>query len=463
LPEKSLRRRVRDGVFWLTAVKIGGQLISWSITIYVMRLLSPSDYGLMAMAGVYIGFVALFNEVGLGAAIVQKKNLDIEDRSNIHWTMLLVNLGLYALSFFLAPLVAAFYSEPRVTNVIRVLSIVLVVRALGLVSNSMLSRELGFKRQSQAALLGNLSGAVSALWFARSGLGVWSLVYGNIINEVVTNLLLFLFYPWKPNLSFSLVKVKDSIHFGSKVAVARLLWYLSSNIDLLIAGKILGKTHLGYYTMAQVSFPVFSKVQDNAALLTRYYLKIVNVGAFVSFPVCWGIFLVAESAVPLFLSEKWMPSILPLQILSTVTAFRAIRLFNAPLETAVGRPEITIRNFMIIIPVLGISFFVGSSYGLKGLAYSWLAFPFVSLITTSITLKLIGLSLYAYLKEIRHPVLATLFMVFAVLLGQKGILVNYGLVPQLAGSVGLGVGSYLLYYTIFYREIFREARDLLRP
>jgi O-antigen/teichoic acid export membrane protein len=469
---------VLDGVFWLTMVKVFGQVISWTITVYVIRILSPNDYGLMAMAGVYLGFIILFNEVGLSAAIIQKKDLNQEDRSNICWAVLSINLALYAFCFLSAPLVAAFYNEPRVADVIRVASIVFVIRGLGLVSNGMLAREMVFNRQSQAELIGNASGAVATLWLAMEGFGVWSLVYGNIITEIVANILVFVFYPWKPDFSFSLSKVKDLIHYGSKVAVARFFWYLSSNMDLLIAGKVLGKTQLGYYaiavqlamipldkmvsTISQVAFPAFSKVQGDPALLRRYYLKIVNVVAFASFPVCWGIFLVAESVVPLFLSDKWLPSILPLQILSMVTSFRAIHIVNAPLEMAVGRPGITIRNFMIITSVLALSFFIGSSYGLEGLAYSWLVFPVVFLITTSFTLKLIGLSFAAYFKELRHPFFGTGFMVLAVLLGQKLVLVNHGLVAHAAGSAALGLASYLLYYVLFNREMFAEAKGMLK-
>jgi O-antigen/teichoic acid export membrane protein len=250
-------------------------------------------------------------------------------------------------------------------------------------------------------------------------------------------------------------------------------------MDLLIAGKILGKTQLGYYaiavqlalmpldkimgsTVSQVGFPAFSKVQDDPVTLRRYYLKIVNLLAFVSFPVCWGIFLVADSAVPLFLSEKWLPAILPLQILSMVTAFRSIHLINAPLEMAVGRPEVTIRNFAIITLVLAVSFFVGSSYGLEGLAYSWLVFPVVFLITTSVTLRLIGLSLGAYLRELKHPFIGTGFMVLAVLLSQKLVLVHHGLVVEVVGTVTLGLISYVLYYSLFNREMFAEARRMLK-
>ena len=479
LPETSLGRRILDGVVWLTVVRVVGQVLSWTITIYVVRILSPSDYGLMAMAGAYMSFVVLFNELGLSAAIIQRRELDRQDLSNVAWAVLAINVALYALSYAAAPLIAAFYNEPRVAAVVRVAAIMFIVRSIGVVPSNMLSRELMFNRQSQAELIANASGAVATLSLALKGFGVWSLVYGTIIVELVRTLFCFMLYPWKPEFTFSLSRVKDMVGFGWKVAVARFIWYLYANMDLLIAGKILGKTQLGYYaiavqlalmpldrfmgsTVSQVGFPAFSKVQDDPATVRRYYLKIVNLLAFVSFPVCWGIFLVADSAVRLFLSEKWLPAVLPLQILSVVAAFRSIHLINAPLEMAVGRPEVTIGNFALIVLVLAVSFFVGSSYGLEGLAYSWLVFPVVLLVTTSITLSLIDLSLGAYLKQLWHPFMGTGFMVLAVTLSQRLVLDHHGLAARLVGTVILGLVCYVVYYFLFNREMLKEARGMLK-
>ena len=477
MPEKSLRRRVLEGVFWLTVVKVFGQVFSWAITIYVIRILSPNDYGLMAMAGVYVGFITLFSELGLNAAVIQRKDLSREDLSHIAWAVLYINLALFALTFFLAPLVAVYYNEPRVTDVIRVASIVFIFRSLGFAPSNMLVRELMLNRTSQAELIANASGAVATLLLAMQGLGVWSLVFGTLVVELVRTLFCYVFYPWRPELSFSFSRVRDMVYFGSKVAVSRLIWYLSSNIDFLIAGRILGKTQLGYYAialqfalipldkmvsiMSRVAFPAFSKVHD-PVLLRRYYVKFVSIVAFASFPACWGIFLIADSAVPLFLSEKWLPVIMPMQIVSMVTALRAIHTMNTPLEVAVGRPDVTIRNCTVNLLVMALSFYVGSSYGLEGLAYSWLIFPAVFVITTSFTLRLLGVSFAAYAKELKHPFLGTGFMVLAALLGQKTFLANVGLVMHFSGTVVLGIASYLLYYALFNREMFVEVRNLVR-
>ena len=296
--------------------------------------------------------------------------------------------------------------------------------------------------------------------------------------EGIANLLLILFYPWRPAFAFSFSRVKRLVEFGAKVAVARLFWYFSSNMDLLIAGKVLGRTQVGYYavavqfalipldklvsTIAQVAFPAFSKVQDDTVLLRRYYLKIANLVSFVTFPVCWGIFLVAESAVPLLLSDKWQPVVLPLQILSMVTPLRALHILNTPLETALARPGVTIGNFAIIIVVLSASFFLGSAYGLEGLAYSWLVFPVVFLITTSITLRLVKLPLLDYFKELRHPFLGTAFMVIAVLTVQSAVLAGRSHATHAAGTVAVGVLAYFLYFALFDRAMFTEARRILR-
>jgi O-antigen/teichoic acid export membrane protein len=183
-------------VYWLTAVKIFSQVISWAITIYVMRILSPSDYGLMAMAWVYIGFIALFNEVGLGAAIVQGKSLSQDDLSSICWGVFAINLGLCLFAILSAPLVAHFYQEPRVADVLRVASIAFIIRGVSLVPNSILARELAFRKQSQADLIANVSGAIATLWLATKGFGVWSLVCGVLVQDITRAMRWFCFERW---------------------------------------------------------------------------------------------------------------------------------------------------------------------------------------------------------------------------------------------------------------------------
>ena len=476
--EKSLRRRVLDGIVWLTALRVFGQAISWTITVYVVRILSPQDYGLMAMSGLYVSFIALFNEVGLGTLIVQRKNLTQEDISSIGSAILVFNASLYVLSFLLAPIVAFLFNEPRLVEIIRVSSAALIIQSVGIVSYNLLSRQMAFDRRSQAEMIGALLGALSVLWLAIHGFGVWSLVFGNIVIDCVKNSLFVFFCPWRPKFAISPRKIKELLPFGSKVVLARFFWYFASRIDFMIAGRVLGKTQLGHYAIAlqfasipldkiasiitQIALPAFSQVQDDHVALRRVFLKIVKFLAIISFPIFWGIFLLADYAIPLLLSDKWSDVILPLQILCVISGFRAIESMNAPLAFAIGRPDITMVNNLLMGAVLGLSFFIGSMYGLNGLAYSWLIFPAISLITTWISARLVGITLTEYVKQLKHPFLGTVFMVVVVFLAQNLVLSALSPVAHVVVAGTLGVGFYFLYQLLLNRLIFVEARDILK-
>ena len=475
----SLKSRVVNAAFWLGITKLLGQVLSWILTIYVVRLLSPEDYGLMGMASIFIAFIILFNELGLGSAIIHKKSLAENDISNIFWLVFLLNACLYLLSFMLAPFIAGFFNEPRLIAIIRVIAINMVISSLGFISYNMLTKDLTFSRRSQAEFIGNLAGGISMLLFAMNGFGVWSLVYGSIILTAATNLLFNLYYPWKPKLSFSFSKIKEMFNFGLKVAIARLLWYVYSNSDFLIAGKLLGKTALGYYSLAfqfasipldkmvslvtQVAFPAFSEIREDAERLKSFFLKIIRFIAFATFPLFCGIFLIADDAVIFFLTEKWRPIIIPLKVLCIVSTLRAINAVNVPLVVAKGKPNIAMISNLIFAAILPIAFYLGSFYGLTGFSYSWLiVFPFLFLITTYISLKTIGLSMMEYFKELRHVFAGSLFMTASVIIVQKTFLAGLGHLDRIIGASLTGAAAYLLYYFIFNREMLAEVRAVLK-
>ncbi|MFZ3064379.1 MAG: MOP flippase family protein [Nitrospirota bacterium] len=476
----SLKSRVVNAVLWLGITKLLGQVLSWVITIYVVRILAPEDYGLMGMAGVFIGFVILFNELGLGSAIIHKKKLAEDDISNIFWLVFLLNVALYLLSFFLlSPLIAGFFNEPRLIAIIRVIAINMIISSFGFISYNMLTKDLIFSRRSQAEFIGNLSGGIATFLFAMNGFGVWSLVYGSIILTAVTNLLFYIYYPWRPGFSFSFSKIKEMFNFGLKVAIARFLWYVYTNSDSLMAGKLLGKTALGYYSLAfqfasipldkivslvtQIAFPAFSEIQDDAERLKSYFVKIIRFIAFITFPLFCGIFLVADDAVILFLTEKWRPIIIPLKVLCIVSTLRAVNAMNIPLALAKGRGNIAIFSNLLFATALPLGFYIGSFYGLDGFAYSWLiVFPFLFAALTVITLNIINLSIAEYSKAIMHPATATVLMVVSVLLLKEFALRDVNKIISILGTMTLSVSAYFIYFLLFNSEILSEIKTIFR-
>ena len=476
-PPAGLRRKVVSAVFWVGATKLTGQIISWFITVYVARLLSPDDYGLLGMSFVVIGFVTLFNEFGLGSVIIHNKTISKED---LHpYTLCnLINAALYAAAWLTAPLMAVWFGEPELTALLRIIALSLLINAMGFAHSNMLAKELQFRRSSIAEFAGNLAGGIATLLFALYGYGVWSLVYGNLFLTTVKNVAFFICHPWLPGLNMNVFRIKAMLNFGSKVAASRLLWYVYSNADFLIAGKLLGKTLLGFYSLAfqfasipldkivsmltQIAYPGFCEVQNDNVLMRRYFLKTIRLTAFVTFPLFIGMFVVADDAVRVFLTEKWAPVILPLQILCVVSTLRAINAMNAPLVVAKGRPGLSMLNNLIFAAVLPVAFYIGSFYGLEGFSYAWLiVFPIIFLISASISIATIELRMIEYLKTLTHPLFATVFMAGAVMV-IKYAAGDIDRLPRLVVSCLVGAIAYGLYYLIVNRAIFDEVRAMLR-
>jgi O-antigen/teichoic acid export membrane protein len=476
----ALRQRFISGVFWLAATKALGQAITWGITIVVVRLLAPSDYGLMGMAVLFTSFLLLFNELGLGAAIIRYPALGANQLSDLRWAILAVNVALCVLVMALAPAVAAYFHEPRLTTILRTLGALFVVQGFGVPSACLLQREMSFKRKSQAELIGNLGGGLATLGGAAAGLGVWSLVNGYLVQQVVMNVLYWIYRPVPFTRQFSFANVRQFVNFGVQVASSKILWYGSSNADFLVVGRLLGATQLGYYSLAfqfsslpldkivsvvtQVAFPSFSALQNDGSTLRRYYLKLVSLVALATFPMFMGLFLVADSGVRLALTDKWVAIIFPLQILCVVSCLRAIETLNTPLLLARGRSGIVLFNNVLQVVVLPAGFLIGARYGLGGVAIAWLlAWPVLFAVVTYQTIGVAGLKVKDYLGALLHPVTGSAVMVALVLLAQNRFLQMAAPSVQVAATCGLGVVFYALYHLAFNRAGIREVIGTFMP
>jgi len=475
----TLKSRIASGVFWIGLTKILGQTISWLITIFVVRILTPEDYGLMGMAVLFTSLLQLFNELGLGTAIVQKENISQEELSSIHWAIIIINACIYLFVVIFSPVISNFFSEPKLTSLIQILGISFLINAFGLTSSYMLMKNLSFKKRSQAELFGNILGAISTFLFAINNFGVWSLVYGYLIQETIKNIFYILYCNNNILYKFSFNNIKKMILFGLKIMFSRILWYISSNADFMIAGKYLGKTLFGYYTLAfqfasipidkivtivtQVALPSFSEIQDDLASLQRYYLKMVNIIAFVTFPLFLGLFLVADSGVILFLTEKWRPMIIPMKILCIVSCLRAIGTLNAPLVVAKGKPNILLANCLLQAIILPYAFYLGAKFGLNGLSFAWLlTYPFLHLIITFQTLQLLQVSFWQYVKEMKHGIFGTAIMVLVCTVVKYGLLLGKTNTVNFFVITCAGMTIYLLYSVLFNREIISEVVGIIK-
>lgn len=426
-----IRDRVLNAIKWSASTKLLGQIITWGTTIYVIRLLRPEDYGLMALAFLFINFLLMLKELGLGAVLVQKEELEDQLVRKVFGFLLSANFLLFLVLLLLAPIIADFFDEPRLILLVRVLSLQFLIMAFEIVPMALLERELNLRKKSLAQLFGQIVGGVVSLSFALAGYGVWSLVYGALADSLVRTIGMNIAYPFLKLPIFSFKGMKESISFGGFVTGERVMWYLYNQADILIIGKLLGKDLLGIYSVAMhlsslimhktgeviytVSFPAFSKVQRDKKKVGEYFLKAVRILGILVFPIFFGMSAIAQEIVTVLLGEKWIETIIVLEILCLVMPLRMISNLLPPMLQGIGKPNLSLYNLTIAIIVMPIAFIVGSHWGLIGVSLSWvIAFPFVLLIMLRKSLWMIELRVVDVVTVTIGPFIISAIMLFAI-------------------------------------------------
>lgn len=407
----------------LAAARFALQVVTWIVTLVVIRLLSPEDYGLMAIAGVFLGFFALINDVGLSAALVQRQKTDPALEARIFGAMILLNGALYGVVFLGAPLAALAFDEVALIDVLRFAALQLLLNPLITLPDAKLRRAMNFGAKSRIEFVAGLAGAVATLGLALGGYGVWALVYGSLILAGVRALMGVLAVKGVPWPSFDMKGVGAALGFGSYVTADRLAWFLFSQADIMIAGRLLGKEAVGLYAVAMqiaalpmqklsglmndVGFAAFARLQTDLVQLRAQTVQATRLVAFFAFPVFFGISAVAPEAVSVLLGEKWagaeiliaaMCLIFPLRMAATV-------LSNALL--GVGAARLTAMFGLVGLLIMPMAFYVGAQQGgIYGVALAWpLAYPLHFAIVAIVACRHLQLPLFDYLKTLATPCL----------------------------------------------------------
>lgn len=476
-----IRGKVVSALRWSAASRSLGQLVSWVITIVVIRLLSPGDYGLMAMAMVVVSFLVLLNTLGLDAVLVQQKELHEQTRRQVFGVVIIVNVFMFALVFLGAEYVAALYGEPALMPVMQVLSVQFLLLIFETLPQSSLERDIDFARRSIVDLVTLVIGSLTTLVLALAGEGVWALVWGAVATNATRMIGLNLIRPSLLWPSFSLRGMGRHFSFGSFVSFDRGLWFLFSESDKFIGGKILGNHLLGYYAVASqlasmpihkisgllnsVAFPAFSRVHAEGGneAVGGYLLKATRLLGIVAFPVFLGISCTAEPLIGLLLGSKWLPAAPLLQLMGLVMPFRLLSNVFPPLLWGVGHPRTSASNFLIAALLMPVAFFIGTRWGVVGLAYAWLLmYPVVFIVTAARTCAMVAVSLSDYSRQILRPLAAGLAMYAAVMWAAS---VAYGAPGDWTYLVQLVVTGALVYagtMLVVDRAGLRETLELIR-
>ncbi len=454
-----LRTRAIKSTAWYAGTRLWVQAVSWAVTLGVARLLTPQDYGLFAMALTVIGFLELFQEAGLGVAIVQRQDLTRPELNGIFWVVSTISLCLAIVTFAGAGLAANFYAEPRLLWITRLLGFSFLLNSLGMVPYNLLTMEIDFRRRSLAEAYGVLASAGVSIGLAYLEYGVWALVGGYLVRSAVRNAAMSVFCRWAPGLRMSFSRMNEVLKFGLLISGAGGLWELSAIANNAIVGRFLGGQALGLYSMAQVlamsthklfggmvnqvSLPVFSKLQRDDEGLRSYLLKIMKYLAMVSLPLQVGMVLVAHDLVLVLLSEKWLAMVRLCQLFAVGGIFYALFLPCGSLLTGRGRGGTIFTVSAAAAVVMTIALVIGAQFGLAAVAIAWLVvFAPVRLAGLALSFREVNLRLKAYLETISSPLLATVAMTIVVLLVGHVLPEKVGAVARLALAVTAGVLTY---------------------
>jgi teichuronic acid exporter len=482
----SLKQAMLSGARWTLFARIGLQLITWPITLVVMRLLEPADYGLFAMAMLVSGFITLFSELGMGVALVQAPEVTPEQQRAAASVLLLLNGAIALAIIAVAPLVALVFREPEVTLVMWVLTAELLVSAWAMVPMAMLERALRFREISIAQMAGGIAGAAATLTAAWIDVDVWALVAGALTGATVRTALCVYFHgrlvlPGRLEMAALRPMVKVSSH----VIAVRALWYWSGQADQLVLGRMLHTSALGLYNVAaqlamlpagkamevvnRVTLPVLSRLQDDAAGVRHTYGRLVGLLALYGMGMCWGLAAVAPEFVELVLGRKWLGAAVPLALLSGVAPLRMLCAFNNTVVTACGKPEAATRELLLASVLLPAAVGLGAWVdGLRGASLAWLmAYPAVYLVSVHLTARAIHLHRRDVLSMVWRPLLAGLVMLGVVALLRQGLGPGVPVAWRLAGGIVVGGLAYLATIWLLARALVVDTRelvlDILRP
>jgi O-antigen/teichoic acid export membrane protein len=373
---------------WIAFQNLGKQVTDLGVFLILAKLLSPVEFGIVAMAGSLIVLINVLCELGLGDALVQRQDLDADHLDAAFWTAL-ISAGTCALTIYLlAPSIASIYGQPDVEYILRALTPLFLFQGLTVVPQAVLQRSFGFRQLALRSLLGSVIGGSVALLGAKHGAGAWSLVGQQLSVAAVSVLGLWCFSSWRPRRSFKGSRAKELLAFGRSVIGARVLNVAASKLDDFIVGLFLGPVALGVYSVAcrmllaleqlfcqgidTIALAAFSRASGDLPEMRRLFSAATKAAAVLAAPVFCGVAILAPEIIRATLGERWIVSAPVLQILLLAGFIHALMHFNHAVFKACDQPHLSVRVAAYSTGLNFITLMLAVRYGVVAVAVSYL-------------------------------------------------------------------------------------------
>ena len=399
MSENNLRARAKTGVLWGTVERFGTQGVQFLFSLILARLLSPSDYGIIAMPLIFLTIAQVFIDSGFANALIRKPDLRDEDLSTALYFSIIVGLFFYLLLYFTSPLIAEFYNTPILADILKVTALTTLFTPLCTVQQAILTKNVNFKVQARISIIGALVGGILGVGMALKGYGVWSLAVSQALTAFIRTVLLWIWTRWYPRSKWNHNSFKYLWGYGSKLLAAGILDTIYQNIYPLIIGKFYNANSLGFYTRAQqlaylptsnvygiirrVTFPLLSEIQEEEERLRSVFIKVLRISVYLMFSIMCFIAGASKPIITVLLTDKWSDSIIYLQILSIAMMFRPIDSLNLNLLTVKGRTDLFLK-LEIIKKIAGVIILIISIfYGVLAICIGYLCYCFIEIIIDS--------------------------------------------------------------------------------
>jgi O-antigen/teichoic acid export membrane protein len=474
--ETTIKKAV-SGIAWDGSTKLITQILTWVSTIVVARILTPDDYGIVAISGVFIGVLLIVTDMGLMSSLINMKQVQKDDYDSVFWLNMLLSVALYILIYFIAPLVGKIYQSEILIDIMRMSGFILPISALKIVPQAIAMRDMNFKYRALVEMAGSLVGAVSSVIMALNGCGVWSLIYAVLFGQAVVVLFYMPLLKSIPKIVLNVSRVKHIASYGLYLMGAQILGFVTKRSDVMIMGIFIPEHDVGIYSMAfhlsaipldkigaiftRILFPAISRLKDDSIEARNLFISIHKYLLLITYPLLIGMVFTADDIIPLLFTEKWEGLIPLIQGLCILNLLRISGMVMPTVIAALGYSRIVFQFTLLNSIVLPVAFLVGAQYGLSGILISWfLVYPLFYFFLLNILSKKIDMRIRQLYDTSRSAMMCTIIMAVSLFIFKAYINFNTH-VMGIVFTVVLGVVVYAIAnFTLFGGDIAAAVKRI---
>ena len=389
-----MKNKIFSGFFWKFNEQISSQLVTFIISIVLARILTPKDYGIVALINVFISLADVFVTSGFGSALIQKKDADDVDFSTIFYISEIFSIVVYMFLFFIAPYIADFYNNTDLTVIVRVLALKLPLSAFNAIQQAYVSKKMLFKKIFISTTVSSIISGIVGIIVAYLGYGIWALVVQYILNTIIISIALFVQLDWHPQLKFSWASGKPLLSYGWKIVATSFIGTFFNQLRTLLLGKMYTPAELAFYnrgqkfpelvsqnidgTISTVLFPAISEFNDDLSKVKSMIRRSLRISTFIIMPIMFGMAATSKPIILILLTDKWISSVPYMQYLCIAGAFGTISNTNMQAISAIGRSDVLLKLELVKKPLYLILLLIGLRISVLAVAYTMLIYTIYS-------------------------------------------------------------------------------------